>query len=61
MNQPKVGFVIPVLYAKHIIQTETIGDRLEEIIRVKNVQLVIEDKKLVGTGLHRAHLVECLH
>lgn len=61
MNQPKVGFVIPVLYAKHIIQTETNGESLVEIIRFKNVQLVIEDKKLVGTGLHRAHLVECLH
>lgn len=61
MNQPKVGFVIPVLYAKHIIQTETNGEGLVEIIRFKNVQLVIEDKKFVGTGLHRAHLVECLH
>ena len=50
MNQPKVGFVIPVLYAKHIIQTETNGESLVEIIRFKNVQLVIEDKKLVGTG-----------
>ena len=61
MNQPKVGFVIPVLYAKHIIQTETNGEGLVEIIRVKNIQLVIEDKKLIGTGQHRAHLVECLH
>ena len=53
MNQPKVGFVIPVLYAKHIIQTETNGESLVEIIRFKNVQLVIEDKKLVGTGIQK--------